>query len=103
MTGFQSANLKELYEEARDLGIPLMAAELASLFSYSELEHIIDVARDVLRRIDTVTETIESWEEVQSHWPVASRKWYQYERMLEPMREVLAELQDRWSSGELWD
>ncbi len=103
MTGFQSANWKLVLDELRDLGIPLTASEIGKLLLDHELDEIVYAARDVLRRIDTVTETIESWEEVQSHWPVASRKWYEYEEMLEPMRERLAELEGIWDSGELWD
>ena len=43
--GFKSANLKLIYEELRDLGVPLSASEVAHLFRFDEVQAVLEKAR----------------------------------------------------------
>lgn len=103
MTGFQSANLKELYEEARDLGIPLTASEMASLFRDDELEAIIDEARSLYDRIMNLIDRIaEIWAFTLTLAPSDPTR-IANEELLAELYEELEDLKDEWDGKELWD
>lgn len=103
MTGFQSANLKQLYEEARDLGIPLTASEMALLFSDGDLEDIIDEARSTLDKIVNLIERIAEISAFILTLAPDDPTRIANEELLIELTEELEELQEMWSSGELWD
>jgi len=100
---FREANLKLVYEELRQRGVPLSASEVGRLFRQGQLDEVLAAARQRLGAIRTTRETIARLEEVRAQPDLSPGMLLAILGQLEAAKSRLEELLPFEDRTETWN